>query len=315
MSGILDDFKDAFAKRNNGLVQLIWLNVAVYVVMLSFLIVSSVFFKRPDIFNNVLSYFSLTPSMGTFLFRPWTILSYSFIHTVNPIIHLFPNMLMLYLFGAIIQEFLGSTRLINLYILGAFFGGVIALIAINFLSYYQGAINVPIIGASGSVIAIMFAASTLMPDYTFFVFLIGPVRIKYIALFFFLISLAGTVQINSAVNISAVQMNAGGVIVHLGGALLGYLYIKQLQAGRDWGTPIDVTIEFFQNLFKRTEKPSIKVVHRQKETAFGSSTTSNVGNAYPDDDEVDEILDKISRSGYESLTKEEKQKLFKASQK
>jgi membrane associated rhomboid family serine protease len=303
MSGILDDFKNAFAKRNNGLIQLIWLNVAVYVVMLLFLITATVFFKRPDIFENVLSYFSLTPTMGTFLFRPWTILTYSLFHAVNPISHLLPNMLMLYWFGAIIQEFLGSRRLINLYVLGAIFGGALALIAFNFIPYYQGAINTTIIGASGSVMAIMFAAATLMPDYTFFLFLIGPVRIKYIALFFFLISLAG-----------AIGTNAGGGIVHMGGALLGYLYVKQLQAGRDWGTPIDATIEFFQNLFKRTEKPTIKVVHRQKESMY-SNTPASVGGAYPDDDEVDEILDKISRSGYESLTKEEKQKLFKASQK
>ena len=86
------------------------------------------------------------------------------------------------------------------------------------------------------------------------------------------------------------------------------------RSGIDWGTPIDATVEFFQNLFKRTEKPTIKVVHRQKETAFSNSSTS-IGTGYPDDDEVDEILDKISRSGYESLTKDEKQKLFKASQK
>jgi hypothetical protein len=143
----------------------------------------------------------------------------------------------------------------------------------------------------------------LVPDYTFFLFLIGPVRIKYIAAFFFLVSLAGTIG-----------TNAGGEIVHLGGALLGYLYVKQLQAGRDWGSPIDSTVDFFQNIFKRTEKPTIKVTHRQKETAYSNSPAS-VGGGYPDDDEVDEILDKISRSGYESLTKEEKQKLFKASQK
>jgi Rhomboid family len=212
-------------------------------------------------------------------------------------------MLMLYWYGAIIQEFLGSRRLINIYILGALFGGLLALLAFNLVPFYKPHADVVIIGASGSVMAIMFAAATLVPDYTFFLFLIGPVRIKYIAFFFFLISLAGTIG-----------TNAGGEIVHLGGALLGYLYIKQLQAGRDWGSPIDSTVDFFQNLFKRTEKPTIKVTHRQKETAYTNSPAS-VGGGYPDDDEVDEILDKISRSGYESLTKEEKQKLFKASQK
>jgi membrane associated rhomboid family serine protease len=302
MSGILDDFKDAFAKRNNGLIQLVWLNVAVYVVMIMVLISSSLVTGDGTLFKSALGHLSLKPAFGTFLYQPWTILTYAFLHDVVPL-HLLFNMLMLYWYGSIIQEFLGSRRLINLYILGAFFGALLALIVFNFIPFYRNIPAVSIIGASGSVMAIMFASATLMPDYTFFLFLIGPVKIKYIAFFFFIISLAGTIG-----------TNAGGEIVHLGGAFLGYIYIKQLQAGRDWGTPIDATIEFFQNLFKRTEKPSIKVVHRQKETAFGSPSSS-VGNAYPDDDEVDEILDKISRSGYESLTKEEKQKLFKASQK
>jgi membrane associated rhomboid family serine protease len=303
MSGILDDFKDAFSKRNNGLIQLIWLNVAVYVVMLLVLISLTILFKKAELFDSALSYLSLTPALGTFLYRPWTILTYSFFHSVNPVAHLLPNMLMLYWFGAIIQEFLGSRRLINLYILGAISGGIFALLAFNFIPYYQSGIATTIIGASGSVMAIMFAAATLAPDYTFFLFLIGPVRIKYIAFFFFLISLAG-----------AIGVNAGGGIVHLGGALLGYLYVKQLQRGTDLGTPIDIMVDFFKGLARRNEKPKIKVAYRQKESTYNSSSVG-VTAGYPDEDEVDEILDKISRSGYESLTKEEKQKLFKASQK
>ncbi len=301
MSGILEDFKDAFSKRNNGLVQLIWLNVAVYVLMLIGLIICKML-NKDFLFENSLRYVSLVPALPTIIFRPWTILSYSFFHAVNPIEHLLPNMLMLYWFGTIIQEFIGSRRLVNLYILGAFSGGLLAIIAYNFIPYFNNGIQTAtIIGASGSVMAIVFAAATLVPDYTFFIFLIGPVRIKYIAFFFFLVSLA-----------SMAGLNAGGGIVHLGGALLGYLYIKQLQAGRDFGAPIDHTIEFVQRIFKKQEKPQIKVVYRQKEAGY---TPKPVSNGFPDEDEVDEILDKISKSGYESLTKEEKQKLFKASQK
>jgi membrane associated rhomboid family serine protease len=301
MSGILEDFKDAFAKRNNGLVQLIWLNIAVYVLMLMCLIIFRMLSKEL-LFDSTLKYISLVPELSSFVYRPWTILTYSFVHAVNPIAHLLPNMLMLYWFGTIIQEFIGSRRLINLYLLGAFSGGLLAILIYNFVPYFSTNVqNVTIIGASGSVMAIVFAAATLVPDYTFFLFLLGAVRIKYIAFFFFLVSLA-----------SVTGLNAGGGIVHLGGALLGYLYIKQLQAGRDLGTPIDYTIDFVQGIFKKQEKPQIKVVYRQKETSFAQKT---VANGFPDEDEVDEILDKISKSGYESLTKEEKQKLFKASQK
>ncbi|WP_044172179.1 rhomboid family intramembrane serine protease [Flectobacillus major] len=303
MSGILEDFKDAFAKRNNGLVQLIWLNVAVYVTTLLLFVILTVFFKQGTLYYDLLEYVNLSPALNIVVFRPWTLLTYAFLHDINPIVHIFPNMLMLYWFGNIIQEFLGSKRLINLYILGAVFGGLLTILAFNLIPYYHDSVNsVTIIGASGSVLAIVFAAATLVPDYSFYLFLIGPVRIKYIAFFLLLISLAGSIG-----------ANAGGGIVHLGGALLGYIYIKQLQAGRDFGAPIDAIVDFFQGLFRRTEKPKIKVAYRQKESTYSGSISNHAG--FPDDDEVDEILDKISRSGYESLTKEEKQKLFKASQK
>ncbi len=307
MSGIIDDFKYAFAKRNNGLIQLIWINVIAYVVTLLLFIGLTVSLPKEQssaLFYTILSYVNLSPSLAVVLFRPWTLLSYAFLHDLNPIAHLLPNMLMLYWFGNIIQEFLGSKRLVSLYILGAIFGGLLAIALFNLIPFYQAALpSTTIIGASGSILAVVFAAATLVPDYSFFLFLIGPVRIKYIAFFLLLMSLA-----------SSIGSNAGGSIVHLGGALLGFVYIKQLQAGRDLGLPIEIVMNFFQNLFKPSKKPSIKVAYRPKETSY-SSTAGNSQAGFPDEDEVDEILDKISRSGYESLTKEEKQKLFKASQK
>ena len=303
MSGILDDFKDAFSKRNNGLIQLIWLNVAIYIFTLLLFVTFTLFFKGGNLYYTLLSYVSLSPEPTTLLFRPWTFLTYSFLHHINPIVHIFPNMLMLYWFGSILQEYIGSRRLVGLYIVGAIFGAVLAVLAFNFIPYYhQNIASTSIIGASGSVMAVVFAAATLAPDYSFFLFLIGSVRIKYIAFLLLIISLAGSIG-----------ANAGGEIVHLGGAIFGYIYIRQLRAGRDFSTPIEAVIEFFEKLFKRKNEPKIRVAYRQKEASYSSTASSHSG--FPDEEEVDEILDKISRSGYESLTKEEKQKLFKASQK
>ena len=173
MSGILDDFKDAFSKRNNGLIQLIWLNVAIYIFTLLLFVTFTLFFKGGNLYYTLLSYVSLSPEPTTLLFRPWTLLTYSFLHHINPIVHIFPNMLMLYWFGSILQEYIGSRRLVGLYIVGAIFGAVLAVLAFNFIPYYhQNIASTSIIGASGSVMAVVFAAATLAPDYSFFLFLI-----------------------------------------------------------------------------------------------------------------------------------------------
>ena len=174
MSGILDDFKDAFSKRNNGLIQLIWLNVAIYIFTLLLFVTFTLFFKGGNLYYTLLSYVSLSPEPTTLLFRPWTFLTYSFLHHINPIVHIFPNMLMLYWFGSILQEYIGSRRLVGLYIVGAIFGAVLAVLAFNFIPYYhQNIASTSIIGASGSVMAVVFAAATLAPDYSFFLFLLN----------------------------------------------------------------------------------------------------------------------------------------------
>ncbi len=161
------------------------------------------------------------------------------------------------------------------------------------------------LGASAAVFSVAVGASTLLPNYTFNLIFIGPIRIKYIAFFYIILSLA-----------QSIGPNAGGNLAHLGGALTGFLFIKLLQNGTDMGKPIYVLMAIWNNLFRR--RPPMRVTHRQKEvqrTASSySSSASPASVAMPDQDEIDSILDKISKSGYESLTKEEKQKLFKASQ-
>jgi hypothetical protein len=138
-----------------------------------------------------------------------------------------------------------------------------------------------------------------LPDYTFFLLFLGPVRIKYIVLFYIVISFLGSVG-----------PNAGGNIAHLGGALIGFVYIKQLQAGVNWGGWITLTLDWFRDLFG--PKQHVKVTYRKeaKATPNAGKTKSQISQ-----DEIDAILDKISAGGYESLSKEEKEKLFNASKK
>ncbi|HEY9008635.1 MAG TPA: DUF6576 domain-containing protein, partial [Ohtaekwangia sp.] len=139
------------------------------------------------------------------------------------------------------------------------------------------------------------------PDYTFFLLFLGPVRIKYIAAFYIVLSFLGTVQ-----------SNAGGNIAHLGGALIGFVYIKQLQAGNNWGGWITVIIDWVKKLFK--PRPRVKVTYRNEESSYKKTAAKQKAPSISQA-EIDAILDKISDGGYESLTKEEKDKLFKASKK
>ena len=145
----------------------------------------------------------------------------------------------------------------------------------------------------------MVAAATLMPNYTFFLFFFGPVKIKYIVGFYIVVSFLGSVG-----------ANAGGNIAHLGGALMGFVYIKQLQIGVNWGGWITAVTDWSKDLFN--PRPKVKVSYRKNETANGKKNVNLSGISQR---EIDDILDKISDGGYESLTKEEKEKLFKASKK
>jgi hypothetical protein len=209
-------------------------------------------------------------------------------------------MLFLYWFGKLIDEYLGNRRLINLYLLGGLAAGISYLLIYNLIPNFRPAIGTPLLGASGAVYAVVVGAATLMPNYTFFLLLLGPVRIKYIAAFFI---------VSSFVDLSN-DANPGGNIAHLGGALLGFFFITQLKKGNDIGKPLTSVAEWIKKLFQ--PKPKLKVTHRSPVRNGQAAATPH---AIPNQDEIDAILDKISRSGYDSLTKEEKQKLFRASQK
>ncbi|TGE14120.1 rhomboid family intramembrane serine protease [Hymenobacter elongatus] len=294
---IVNDIRTAFSRRDNALNQLLLINVLVFaalIVLRAILYVSG----ASGIYNVVMRQFAMPSDLPSLLRHPWTILTYAFTH--EGFLHIIFNLLNLYWFGMLIREYLGNRKLVSIYILGALVGAVFFLLSFNLLPVFQARLGVPIVGASAAVTAIIVAAATLLPDYTFNLIFVGPVKIKYIAAVVVLVSIAG---INGG--------NPGGELAHIGGALLGFVFIRQLQAGRDLGRPVQAVGDFVANLV--SGRPRMSVTHRSRPAEAPAAKKG--GLARPEQEEIDLILDKISRSGYESLSKDEKQKLFKASQK
>jgi membrane associated rhomboid family serine protease len=305
MNGLFADLRNEFAKANNAVVKLILLNLLIFV---SVIVLRVIFYygSQAFVYAWVMQNLSLPADFRTFLYRPWTLLTNFFVH--EGIWHIVFNMLFLYWFGKLLEEYLGTKRLVGLYILGGLAGGTAFLLLYNFLPYFQSTLaTTTLVGASGAIFAVIVGAATLLPNYTFFLLFIGPVRLKYIAAFYILLSMA-----------ELVGPNAGGNLAHLAGALVGFGFIRALRSGYDWGMPVYAIGDFLSSVFVR--KPAPRVPQRARTEAapnkrpFTAFNNESAPVAAPSQEEVDAILDKISRSGYESLSREEKQKLYKASQ-
>lgn len=296
---MFEEFKNAFQRYNNAHVQLIIINVVVFLALAVVLVFSRAF-GFPDIFGTIHNQLAIPAPIGEFIQKPWTLITYAFIHDLSGVFHILFNMLVFYWFGKLFVEYLGSDKLVALYFLGALAGGLLYLLVYNTVPFYVERIGTfsGMVGASAAVYAVVVATATLIPDYTFFLLFLGPVRIKYIAGFYIVVSFLGSVG-----------ENAGGNVAHLGGALIGFVYLKQLQAGVNWGSWVTATLDWFKGLF--TAKPKVKVTYRKQY----SDTQRPKAKSSISQDEIDAILDKISDGGYESLTKEEKEKLFNASKK
>jgi len=215
-------------------------------------------------------------------YKFWTIFTYMF--TQREFFHLLFNMLWLYWLGTIFLDFLNKRQFIFTYIAGGLMGAIFYLLAYNLIPVFSASAERSLlIGASASVIAIVVATATLVPNFTIRLLFFGGVKLKYLALVYFILDIIG---------ISGTE--PGGSIAHIGGAVMGFLYIKQLNSGND-----------LSDIFK--SKSRLKVVKNK------NSSSSHI--QLPDQEVIDKILDKISQSGYESLTKTEKEQLFKASEK
>ena len=304
-----ENLRNAFKYNDNSLFKLIAINLLVFMAVLVvrvFLTIGGL----GDWYEGALRYVMMPASLSRLATQPWSIFTYMFLH--EGFFHILFNMLFLYWFGMIVHQYLGSRKLANLYILGGLAGGLFYLLIYNIAPYFYNSVDSSLmLGASAGVFAIVVGAATLTPNTTFMLLLIGPVKIKYIAIFYVILSFANTVG-----------ANAGGELAHLGGALLGFMYITQLRKGRDLGIPVQKVGIFFENLF--SNRKGVKVSYRKKKAAagfganFSKTTNSNsptTNSADATQEEIDRILDKIAERGYEALNKEEKRKLFEFSKK
>ena len=248
---------------------------------------------------TVMPGFKLSMDLYGFLRQPWTIVSYSFFHT--GLGHIFWNMAMLYFTGRIFLNLFSAKWFINVYFLGVIFGGLTFLFSYNVFPALSG-VKTTLVGASAGATALLIYICTYIPNREVHVFFFN-VKLWYVGALFVLIDL---IQIPAGNNI-------GGHLSHLGGALLGYVYARQAQKGRDIGGGFSNILEGIANMFKgKRKKVTLKTVYRRTETNSKAKSKTTVNyDKESRQRKIDSILDKISKAGYESLSKAEKDFLFK----
>ena len=280
---ILDDLKLQY--KTGGMVQkLIFWNIGCFLLSLVFFYSFSVGkFQIP-------TWIALSSDLSTFIRTPWTLITFNFFHA--GFLHLIFNLMVLHFSGRLFNTYFTDKQLLGVYVLGGIFSGITFVLSYVFIEKAG-----LLVGASGAIMAILIATATYAPFMLLRIPLIGIVKLWHVAFVILLVDL--------------IQMpldNTGGHLAHLGGALFGFIYIKLLQSGKDITKPFLALLDTFANLFKPKKKTPFKKVHR--------NTTKKVVNSFTEKDitqkQIDDILDKISKSGYDSLTKEEKEFLFKA---
>jgi membrane associated rhomboid family serine protease len=277
-------------RQGNTINQLLFWNVIVFLVMgivyLIGKIAPSTAFLSLFLFDNL----SLHANVFAFLKKPWGLITYMFTHL--EFLHILFNMLNLYWFGNIFRSFLGNHRVLPLYLFGGLAGGIAYLLVYN-LAF--GGVNAPMIGASASVMALMIACATKLPNYEVGLLLIGSIRLKWLALIVIVLDL-----------VSLTQGNVGGIVAHMGGALFGFVYIKVLNNGTDVCQPL---IWLF-NRRLRVESPKRRTF-RPKKSPLKLVKPSQEENKQL---RLDQLLDKINDNGIDSLSPEERAWLKKMSQ-
>jgi len=300
MDGIFTEIRRRFS-YGSIVVRYIYINVAIFVA-LRLAMVALQLFDKPAQF---LDYVELPASLTLLAQRPWTLLTYMFVHI--DFLHILFNMLWLWWFGNIFLSYLSGRQFGGLYILGGLMGAVFFVTAYNIFPLFS--INSVLMGASASVMAVVFAIAFYRKDLEINLLLIGRIRLVWLALGALLIDI-----------LAITSENAGGHIAHIGGAMIGVIFASLYARGKDITVFPNRIIDLIVNLFRR-KKPVFRV-HRQK-----TASTSGTAGKRPETDYeyrqrkneenavIDRILDKLKHSGYESLSAEEKRKLFEASRK
>jgi len=275
--------------------KVIYWNVGIFLLSLVFYQFKTGVFDFPD-------WLSLSSNPKNVLYFPWTLLTYAFLH--NGFWHLFFNMMVLNFSTRLFLTYFTQKQFLGLYLLSAIFAGF-AFAA----TYYLMGVQSSIVGASAAVMAILVATTTYQPLMEIRLLLVGNVKLWHLTAVILLLDI-----------MQVLLENSGGHIAHIAGAVFGIIYIKLLQSGTDLSKIVTNSINFFANLGQPTKGTTFKKVHVNPKKPAAKRGTSVSGLAMQrkvvikdkTQQQIDEILDKISQSGYDSLTAEEKEFLFKA---
>ena len=236
---------------------------------------------------SIIEFFQVSPSLTDLIFKPWSLFTYGFFHA--DLWHLLGNMIILYFSGRIVLDLFGKQNFLKIFFIGILFGSITYLLSYNIFPVFSG-LQPPMIGASAGAMAMFVFLASYNPNYSFRL-IFFDVKVIYLASFFIIMDI---IQIPIS--------NAGGHLAHLGGAFWGYYYNSQLNKGKESGNWLIKFINYINNFFKT--KPKVRKVYNRKKYKKSENRV--------DQEKIDSILDKISKSGYDSLTKSEKETLFKA---
>ena len=294
---IIDEIKESF-RKGTTLHKLIYLNLGLFLAVQIVRIVL-VLSNAYDLFPGFLNYLAVPANLEVLARRPWTLITYMFLH--EGFIHILFNLLWLYWFGTVFVQELGLKKLLSTYLLGGLTGGILYVVFYNVFPVFEGVREGSIaLGASASVMAVVVATATYQPDRRMHLVLIGPIKIVYIALAMFILT--------SMVDFS---VNTGGKIAHIGGALSGFLFAYYYRRGKDLTKGFDRTMDSIATWFK-PGKEKLKVTYkRSTEEKRPTDDKEYNQQKVAEQKEIDQILDKISKAGYDSLTSREKEMLFK----
>ncbi|MBN2636813.1 MAG: rhomboid family intramembrane serine protease [Prolixibacteraceae bacterium] len=287
---IINDIKRTF-KEGSALTRLIYINLGVFLLVK---ILGVIFYLANQPFI-VINWLSVPSTPSELLLKPWTLITYMFFHA--GFLHLLFNILGLYWFGKLFLYHFEGSKLTSVYLLGGVSGGLLYILAYNLFPVFQS-VNGLLLGASGAVMAILVAIAVYDPNREIHLAFIGRFPLKYIAAFYILLSVLG---ISTS--------NPGGNIAHLGGAFWGWFYIIQLRKGNDMGDGFMRFLNKIAELFK--PKSNMKVTHKQppRDDYEYNKIKNN------QQEEINRILEKIAKKGYDSLTKSEKELLFRQGKK
>lgn len=296
--GIWNGIKTSF-RQGSSLTRLIYINIGIFLALKIVNVTLILTGQEWEIYDILLEYMGVPADPEYLLYRPWTVFTYMF--TQFDFFHLLFNMLWLYWFGSFFLNYFSPRKLTGVYLLGGLTGALLYILAYNLFPFFEMTrLSSWAIGASASVMAIVFAVCTYVPQNKVYIFLIGPVKLIHLALFTAIIDL-----------ISIPAGNAGGHIAHLGGALFGYFFILGVRKNRDITGGV---LSFFEKAGKLfTRKKRMKVTYKKDISQMNDREYNEYKKQR--DDRINRILDKISHAGYESLTKEEKEIIFKAGRK